>query len=115
MAKKQTLELVAEIGKAGIPAIQSKQQLGTYAVKSLVYAYAMWISPTFHLHVIEAYDALVMGQTFDFLKPITEPLTSADFEWRYQALSTAFNNLKNAQIVITLSGAEWLAGKCFEK
>lgn len=56
---EQTKALAAEIEIAGIPAIQSKQGLGTFVVKELVYAYAMWISPTFNLQVIRAYDAQV--------------------------------------------------------
>lgn len=57
-------DLVTEIEKAGIPAIQSKQQLGTFVVKELVYSYAMWISPVFSLKVIRAYDALVNAKPY---------------------------------------------------
>lgn len=62
LRNKQTTELIEEVEKAGITAIQSKQQLGTFVLKPLVYAYAMWISAKFHLAVISAYDALVTGQ-----------------------------------------------------
>lgn len=55
-------ELIAEIEKAGIPAIKSRQRIGTFACKELVYAYAMWLSAAFHLKVIRAFDALVSGQ-----------------------------------------------------
>lgn len=59
LENQQTKELFAELAKAGNPAIETKQGLGTYVSKELVYAYAMWISPAFNLKVIRAYDALV--------------------------------------------------------
>lgn len=61
LENQQTKALVSEIEKAGIPAIAAKQKVGTFAAKELVYAYAMWISPSFHLQVIRAYDALATG------------------------------------------------------
>lgn len=62
LRNQQTQELVAEISKAGIPALETVKggnAPGTYVCKEMVYTYAMWISPAFHLKVIRAYDALM--------------------------------------------------------
>jgi KilA-N domain len=67
MANAQTKQLVAEISKAGNPALGNTLAAksvhggtgrGTYVCKELVYAYAMWISAKFTLIVINAFDAM---------------------------------------------------------
>ncbi len=79
---KQTAALVAEMAKAGIPALESVKggaSAGTYVAKELVYAYAMWISPVFHLQVIRAYDAMAADRP-DPLLAMNDPV------WLRQAL-----------------------------
>lgn len=58
-----TKELAQEIGTMGNPivVINGGNGRGTYVCKEIVYAYAMWISAKFHLHVIRAFDAMVTG------------------------------------------------------
>ncbi|WP_228256855.1 MULTISPECIES: KilA-N domain-containing protein [Acinetobacter] len=75
MRNKQTNDLILEINNsANLQSLENDRSAnlhiafkkiegakgGTFVVKELVYAYAMWISPKFHLMVIRAYDSLVM-------------------------------------------------------
>jgi hypothetical protein len=116
---QQSIELVEHLKAnesiTGIPVIFSKQGLGTFAVKPLVYAYAMWISPIFHLHVIEAYDAMTNGQipenlirayeilveNLPYVKPITESISLAEYEARKNALMQGLQELNSAKILLT--------------
>ena len=63
---QQAKDLIAEINlEAGIPALESVHggaSQGTYVCKELVYAYAMWVSASFHLKVIRAYDSMVQAK-----------------------------------------------------
>lgn len=86
----QTQELVSECAKSDEAFLSSEERepvvvlqggfvQGTYAVKELVYAYAMWISAAFHLHVIRAYDALVTARQADAPPPLlSQPQHRAD-------------------------------------
>lgn len=80
LRNKQTKELIAELGGAEIPAgpvftLNDGQNNGTYVVKELVYAYAMWISAAFHLKVIRAYDAMVTAPAIDPMQALNDPAT----------------------------------------
>lgn len=55
---QQTKELVSEL-ESEIPQIRgiaTKQGTGTFVARELVFAYAMWVSPAFHLKVIRTFD-----------------------------------------------------------
>ena len=63
LENKQTQDLVQALIDTGIPVspvevIRGGISQGTYVVKELVYAYAMWISPAFHLKVIRTFDTV---------------------------------------------------------
>ncbi|WP_025886495.1 KilA-N domain-containing protein [Asaia prunellae] len=95
----QTKALVVELeGSAGIPAYPTNtvttgpnEGRGTYVAKELVYAYAMWISPAFHLKVIRAFDAMVQGKALPAPKRPRKP-----------AIDTTYNRL--LKIARTLPG-----------
>lgn len=56
-------EQTPELAFAPVASIREGTSPGTYVTKELVYAYAVWVSPKFHLAVIRAFDALVASQT----------------------------------------------------
>lgn len=55
-ANQQTQDLISEIGEHAVTVVRGRgKEQGTYACEELIYAYAMWISPSFHLKVIRVF------------------------------------------------------------
>ena len=91
---QQTKDLIVEISNSGnsrsYPIESSSGRYGgTYVVKELVYAYAMWISPKFHLHVIRAFDAMVTGAA----QPKPEPGLPRPINETIEAIDKIFTML----------------------
>lgn len=81
---------------------------GTFVVKELVYAYAMWISPAFHLKVIQAYDTL-QTQGIAVAEHAAEDLLADPLTY----LERVFEQAKKLQAAKQIAEAERDAAVCF--
>ena len=85
-----TKDLVAEIEKdsetKALKTIRGTQG-GTYACEELVIAYAMWISPQFHLVVLRAFLAMHRNQPQQLALPEPEKFTFEFTEYELQQLA----------------------------
>lgn len=98
----QTKELIAEISNSGDSRncpIESNvgRYGGTYVCKELVYAYAMWISASFHLKVIRAYDGMTQAKRTAPATPAPSTPLAQDLE-ALQVLASWLNVAPSGQI-----------------
>lgn len=98
LSNQQTKELISEIeieSKVGIPTSVVKTVRGgknpsTYACEELMLAYAMWISPKFHLVVLRAFLAMHRNQPQQLALPEPEKKFSFEFtEYELQTIAWA--------------------------
>ena len=117
LATKQAQELITEIElEARIRASNSVRGHGitaTYVVKELVYAYAMWISPAFHLAVIRAYDAIVTDQLLKPYRQHEKCCFEKNPHWR-DIRPLSLQGLKNIEIAQRLGMSAGRVGRAIK-
>ncbi|MDH9217823.1 KilA-N domain-containing protein [Moraxella lacunata] len=102
MRNQETKELIAEIESEKQIAYHTVKggntkttKQGTFVCRELVYAYAMWISPKFHLMVIRAFDRMTKGEHIPCLsKPQSNQLSDKDWTNLKRLVWLCENNFK---------------------
>ncbi|WP_227556822.1 KilA-N domain-containing protein [Acinetobacter johnsonii] len=110
LENKQTQDLVQALIDTGIPVspvevVRGGLNQGTYVVKELVYAYAMWISAKFHLKVISTFDAAMTQQQ---LPDLNNPMQLRDLLLGYaeQNIQLTTENKVLSQAIETITQTE---------
>ena len=98
----------------------SKNGGGTWLHPKLAVPFARWLDARFAVWCDLQIEKILHSDSTpadfsEFLKPITKPITLEDFNWRHEVITTAFQNLQNAKVVITFNGSELLVGKRLAK
>ena len=98
------------VKKGGVPAEQ-----GTWLHPKLTIHFSRWLSADFSVWCDLQIEKILHSDSAhaefsEFLKPITEPITLEDFNWRHEVITTAFQNLQDAKVFITFNGSELLIG-----
>lgn len=102
MRNQETKELIAEIESEKQIAYHTVKggntkttKQGTFVCRELVYAYAMWISPKFHLMVIRAFDRMTKGEHIPCLsRPQSNQLSDKDWTNLKRLVWLCENNFK---------------------
>lgn len=111
LENRQTAELIAELETTGIPVVKKPGRAGgTYACKELVYAYAMWISPKFHLEVIRTFDAAATGQAAVVAAPKPSAISPAKEFRAIFGIARLIGLDKNAAAISANQGTAALTG-----